>query len=99
MYFPYLRGKQFELFLLREMNDIIDDSSYIVPVIEPVRRKLNVLQTAITSLCERNTKFVLLTNPTVGDWKKTDKSICDEKQIKDVLEGCKTHYLGSLLSG
>ena len=37
MYFPYLRGRQFELIALRELleNDLIGDK--IIPIIEPIK--------------------------------------------------------------
>ena len=36
MYFPYLRGRQFELIALRELVEKDVLSSKIIPVIEPV---------------------------------------------------------------
>ena len=45
MYFPYLRGRQFELIALRELieNDCINSS--IIPIIEPVKPTANLLKT------------------------------------------------------
>ena len=37
MYFPYLRGKQFELIAIRELAEMISASGKIIPVIEPVK--------------------------------------------------------------
>ena len=37
MYFPYLRGRQFELVALRELLELDLISEKIVPVIEPVK--------------------------------------------------------------
>ena len=44
MYFPYLRGRQFELIALRELieNDCINSS--IIPIIEPVKPRLLYLR-------------------------------------------------------
>lgn len=45
MYFPYVRGRQYELLALRELieNDIL--SSKIIPVIEPVKLSPTLLKT------------------------------------------------------
>lgn len=37
MYFPYLKGKQFELIALRELSERMGESGSIHPVIEPVK--------------------------------------------------------------
>ena len=44
MYFPYLRGRQFELIALRELvgKDVL--SSRITPIIEPVNYLLRLLK-------------------------------------------------------
>lgn len=38
MYFPYLRGKQFELLALRSFSQSNQDCESIVPIIEPVKK-------------------------------------------------------------
>ena len=97
MYFPYLRGKQFELVLLREMAGFIADNGRIVPVIEPVRKNLSGLAGTIKILCKNKVKFVLITNPIVGDWKAHPVNMEDEL-ISRVLSGCNSHYLGFVVS-
>lgn len=37
MYYPYLRGKQFELLALREFANESANNRNIVPIIEPVK--------------------------------------------------------------
>lgn len=37
MYFPYLRGKQFELLALREIAPRLGYAQCVTPIIEPVR--------------------------------------------------------------
>jgi len=46
MYYPYLRGKQYELILLRENAKLMKDAS-MVPIIEPVKKNLTSLNKAI----------------------------------------------------
>ena len=45
MYFPYLRGKQFELIALRETTEILAEHSLkISPLIEPVKNSSTLKQ-------------------------------------------------------
>ncbi|MFH1052678.1 MAG: sce7725 family protein [bacterium] len=66
MYYPYLRGKQFELILLRDNAEFISKNN-IYPIIEPVKTDYNALLRAIKILNENNVDFVLVVNPQVGE--------------------------------
>lgn len=67
MYFPYLRGKQFELIALRELCVIFpQELNKISPVIEPVKPS-STLNTTLAELANRNANFNLIINPRVGD--------------------------------
>ena len=48
MYFPYLRGKQFELMALRDFSIDYSSSKKIIPIIEPVKQQMNGMNTALT---------------------------------------------------
>lgn len=65
MYFPFLRGRQFELLALRELleNDLIGDN--IIPIIEPVRLSSSLLKT-VELFNKKNHKLVFVQNPSVG---------------------------------
>ncbi|MAO40013.1 MAG: ATP-binding protein [Pseudohongiella sp.] len=65
MYYPYLRGKQFELVMLREQAENIARWGF-VPIIEPVRENFPALKRALTALVENNCHFILIANPSVG---------------------------------
>jgi hypothetical protein len=65
MYYPYLRGKQYELITLKENADLMGNS--IVPIIEPVRSSFGALQRAIRSLIDNDCRFILVANPRYGD--------------------------------
>jgi len=58
MYFPYLRGKQFELEALRDVNPIVYQNTR--PIVEPVTltRRNNYVR-----LANQNVPFILITNP------------------------------------
>lgn len=73
MYFPYLRGKQFELIALREFATQHPNAEKIVPIIEPVKSTFNGLTTATKVMFERQLHFALVLNPTDGDFKRVKK--------------------------
>lgn len=75
MYYPYLRGKQYELKALRELSEEDPRNNYLCPIIEPVKSNYNNLNTAIKVLKENEWHFVLVVNPSVGDFKGNTNSI------------------------
>jgi len=67
MYFPYFRGKQYELIALRELDStLIQDN--IIPIIEPVKANTNGLIKAIENYKEPQKGLIIIINPAVGDW-------------------------------
>ena len=66
MYYPYLRGKQFELIALREYAALYDNYK-VIPIIEPVKTAFSNMKLAITTMKKNALKFVLILNPQVGD--------------------------------
>ena len=81
MYFPYLRGKQFELIALREFAIQYPNTEQIIPIIEPVKSTFNGLTTAARIMFEQNLRFALVLNPADGDFKRITKDILSEKSI------------------
>lgn len=83
MYFPFLRGRQFELLALRELleNDLIGDN--IIPIIEPVRLSSSLLKT-VELFNKKNHQLVFVQNPSVGAY---PVSMEGEKQDEDPLYG------------
>lgn len=75
MYFPYLRGRQFELIALREYSSIHGEKNNIVPIIEPVKRTFNSMKLALPRLIEGNVVFALILNPQVGEIKSVETII------------------------
>lgn len=67
MYFPFLRGKQFELIAVREILDLLKENRDKVSlVIEPVKNS-STLQTTLKNLIISNINFTVIINPIVGD--------------------------------
>ena len=86
MYFPYLRGRQFELIALRELVEKDVLSSKIIPVIEPVKLSSTLLKT-IEMYGNNNKKLAFITNPGVGSF----KSEWREEKNKKVKENLKEY--------
>ncbi len=74
MYFPYLRGKQFELLAIRELAPILD-SDKIIPIIEPVKSNTASLKTALEVLQRNNVRCQLIINPSVGDFRSNNTGL------------------------
>jgi hypothetical protein len=73
MYYPYLRGRQFELIALREYAQERSDKNNVIPIIEPVKSTFNSLKIALPKLIEGQVKFALILNPCVGQIEKTSE--------------------------
>lgn len=69
MYFPYLRGKQFELKALRDYSAENRNEQQILPIIEPVNQSINALSLAIDQLKANGMRFSIIMNPNDGDFK------------------------------
>ena len=76
MYFPYLRGRQFELIALRELVDKGVLSSRITPIIEPVKLSSTLIKT-IETYGANSKQLAIITNPKVGSFN------CDAKDEKN----------------
>ncbi|MGM5470479.1 sce7725 family protein [Flavobacteriaceae bacterium LMO-SS05] len=76
MYFPFLRGKQFELIALREIAKVIAKGNKINPIIEPVKKKTSTYKSTIDILQKENVNFTIIINPNVGDIKENINYVC-----------------------
>lgn len=82
MYFPYLRGRQFELIALRELLDKDLINEHIFPIIEPVKLSSTLTKT-LTLYKEKNANISVIYNPSVGSLDneqltaKTENAICN----------------------
>lgn len=76
MYYPILRGKQFELIALRELAENLAPN-FICPVIEPVRGNLGPLRKTIDTLSSYGIQPVVIINPCIGDFAKLEANLLD----------------------
>jgi hypothetical protein len=82
MYYPYLRGRQFELIALREYAECKGDNNNIIPIIEPVKKTFNSMKLALPKLIDNSVKFAMILNPKVGE---IDSSIDIYEELKELL--------------
>lgn len=68
MYYPFFRGKQFELLAIRESASVIADAGFN-PLIEPVRETINGLQRTLQELISNGATASVIVNPRYGDHK------------------------------
>jgi hypothetical protein len=85
MYYPYLRGKQFELLALREFATSNVAACLVFPIIEPVKSSFNSMKLAIKKLNETHTSFALILNPRKGELVGKFETVLAE--LNEVLVG------------
>lgn len=101
MYYPYLRGKQFELLALREFSTKFKDNKRIIPIIEPVKTQFNGLNAATSTMLENGMKFALILNPNDGDFKHQEDnnvlghlpSLIDRREVGSQHTSTRTRVL------
>ncbi|MFO0754082.1 MAG: sce7725 family protein [Thermodesulfovibrionales bacterium] len=96
MYYPYFRGKQYELVSIRENAKRMSHAK-IVPVIEPVKQNLAGLRRALEALVEHEARFVLIVNPQCGELCGSSSPLSD-KGISDIVSGYDNLSLGYIVN-
>jgi len=95
MYYPYLRGKQFELILLRDNSELIAKNN-IHPIIEPVKNNFSSLTNAVKSLFNNKAACTLVVNPHAGQTPVPMKNILHEL-IDDSYKDFTNIFIGYIL--
>lgn len=86
MYYPLLRGKQFELKALREFSGKYPNTNRIVPIIEPVNKNLSPLIQGIDEMLTNGLSFSIIMNPKIGDFKHDTVNFDLMQQKPDLLD-------------
>jgi hypothetical protein len=94
MYYPYFRGKQYELITLRDNVSMFGKK--IIPIIEPVKRSLSGLTKTLEVFKEKNAPFILIANPACGDL-ESNPSPLHTDVINVVLNGHRNWSLGCIV--
>ncbi len=88
MYFPYLRGKRFELKAIEELNDHKKINDKIVPIIEPVNEKPSDFNNFVMYMIAHKKKFIAIQNPQVGLYEPINTSeFNDARNSKFFIKG------------
>lgn len=66
MYYPFFRGKQFELLAIRESAQTLADARFVT-IIEPVRETFNSLHRALEEIVIKGARASVIINPRHGD--------------------------------
>lgn len=94
MYYPYFRGKQYELITVREMAPLMQRVGFR-PIIEPVRETLSGLQKTLKTLVDARGGAIVVVNPHHGDLSGAGESVSD--LLKNVPFGLPGVSAGVLL--
>lgn len=81
MYYPYVRGRQYELLALKELLLEGRLSNKIVPIVEPVKLSPTLIKT-LEAFVNYNKSVCVICNPAVGSF-KTDLDNDEKKDLKD----------------
>ena len=93
MYFPYLRGRQFELIAVRELLEKGLLSNKVLPVIEPITISSTLINT-LQLFIEKNQNIALIFNPEVGSFENEFVGLrADAKQYKIVSDIINNNYV------
>jgi len=95
MYYPYFRGKQFELILLRDNAIFLADNS-IHPIIEPVKENFTALTKTMKALHESNAESTVIINPQVGE-PPVSETLITKELIKKSLKDFNSFSIGYIL--
>jgi hypothetical protein len=101
MYFPYLRGKQYELIALRELSSVMANKrAKVSPIIEPVKDS-STLKKTLSDLRAQNINFNIIINPKKGDLIASTAAILgvlngelndyNDYQLAVILDGNENH--------
>ncbi len=95
MYYPYFRGKQFELILIRDNAEFLANNN-IHPIIEPVKEDFSALTRAMKIINEKGVDCTLIVNPKASQEPVTTSSILREL-IDDVFKEYNNIFIGYML--
>lgn len=96
MYYPYFRGKQFELITIRETASTLANSGF-VPIIEPVKEALGGLKKTLEAVVDANGTAIVIVNPFHGGLSGAGESI--SALLTESFTGEENILVGILLKG
>lgn len=82
IYFPYFRGRQYDLLALKNIAQQAILPANIIPIIEPVR-DIRALPQTIAAFLAHDQPIVIIANPTVSDYALTQQKLHDWHRYAD----------------
>ena len=98
MYFPYLRGKQYEWITIRELSRLISQNEQIFPIMEPVKRNFSNLRRSIELIMTNNAPIVIIVNPQIGELSNNTEALRFELENIGFMD-YRNAYLGYIING
>ena len=96
MYYPYLRGRQYELIGLRELCEK-NKLQNIIPVIEPVKTSPTLLR-LLKTFYDSKKEFIFIKNPSVGTFQKDLEFDSEYKdKFEKLLTACKPYMTNGII--
>lgn len=89
MYFPYVRGRQYELLALKELLVLERLSEHIIPILEPVKLSSTLAKT-MDEFVKRDRRFCVVCNPSVGSFNSDmndDEKDTNKQKFLELLSG------------
>ncbi|RVT65304.1 sce7725 family protein [Niallia taxi] len=84
MYFPIIRGRQYDLLALRELQTKELLSSKIIPIIEPIKLSSTLVST-VKVFEEKQRNLIIVSNPKVGSFKGEIELPSVYQQYKELM--------------
>lgn len=91
MYFPYLRGRQFELLALRELLEHDKIGNKIIPIIEPIK-PISTLAKTLSGYTKKEHLHAIVMNPAVGKFATDIKEMKDDSVTSEIYEDIKSEH-------
>lgn len=89
VYYPYLRGRQFELLAIRELVEQKKIAEHVVPIIEPLKLNATLAKT-LEQLAVADKKFAIVRNPEYGYFLQqlimSDQGDGAAEKVRDALQ-------------
>lgn len=96
MYFPYIRGRQYELLALRELaeNNLLGDR--VIPIVEPVRLSPTLVN-MMAKFIDVEHRIAIIRNPAVGtfmsEWVNAQEDTKEAKYQRDFAEQYENQFI------
>lgn len=99
MYYPYLRGRQFELLALRDFAESLQGAvPKVFPIIEPVKENKNALKRAAITMSANAMGYGIILNPENGDCANQWLDLSIETDFPDVTSWYPTFIVKNNIS-